>query len=192
MVDMSRHAVSFGPAGYVDVVAAQANFVPPSNCNVFAFNSLSTSTPIWQWNMSNCDSSLLYDSDRYIDISDDGSTVAFSAFLPEGTKSSPLLTVFDGQTGAVRYSKNLGTTGEGGPVQLSENGAWAAWTQGDSVVVYDGKTGAVRDTISMGWNTAAQLSDSGDFLAFGGDDIAHVYTWSAANSQYTSTYSFKP
>lgn len=90
MVDMSRHAVSFGPAGYVDVVAAQANFVPPSNCNVFAFNSLSTSTPIWQWNMSNCDSSLLYDSDRYIDISDDGSTVAFSAFLPEGTKSSPL------------------------------------------------------------------------------------------------------
>ena len=44
MVDMARHAVSFG-AGAVDVVAAQANFVPPSNCNVYAFNSETTNVP---------------------------------------------------------------------------------------------------------------------------------------------------
>jgi hypothetical protein len=44
MVDMARHAISFG-AGAVDVIAAQANFVPPSNCNVYAFNSETTNVP---------------------------------------------------------------------------------------------------------------------------------------------------
>jgi len=178
---MARHAVSYGPAGHVDTVAAQANFVPPSNCNVYAFSSTGTNTPIWQANISNCDSSLLYDSDRYIDMSDDGSVVAFSAFLPQGKLSSPLLTVYDGQSGKVRFSKNLGTSGEGGPVQTSAYGSWLAWTQGDAVAVHDATTGALRDTVQMGWNTQAQISDSGDYLVFGGDDQAKVYKWSGSS-----------
>ena len=191
-VDMARHADSFG-VGNIDTVAAEAQFVPPSTCQVFAWSSLAASaTPAWFVNVSNCDANLLYDDDRNIDISDDGSTVAFSAFLIQGKSMIPQLWVLDGQTGKVRYTKNLGATGEGGPVQLSENGTWVAWTTGDSVMVIDGKTGAVRDTVSMGWNCQAELSDSGDFLAFAGEDKGSIYTWNAANSQYTLTYSPVP
>ena len=191
MVDMARHAVGFG-AGAVDTVAAQANFVAPSACSVFAFSSTGTGTPLWSWNLSNCDSSLLYDMDRFIDISDDGSTVAFSYFVPSGTQSVPMLTVFDGQTGAVRFTKALAAGAGTGPVQLSSQGAWVAWTQGDTVVVYSGTTGAIRDTVPMGWNTPAQLSDDGSFLAFSGDDTAHIYEWSAANSQYALKFALQP
>ena len=191
MVDMARHAVGFG-AGAVDTVAAQANFVSPSNCAVYAFSSAGSAVPVWQWNLTNCDSSLLYDMDRFIDISDDGSTVAFSYFVPSGTQSVPMLTVFDGQTGAVRFTKALAAGAGTGPVQLSSQGAWVAWTQGDTVVVYSGTTGAIRDTVPMGWNTPAQLSDDGSFLAFSGDDTAHIYEWSAANSQYALKFALQP
>ncbi len=40
----------------------------------------------------------------------------------------------------------------------------------------------------MGWNTQAQISDSGDFVAFAGDDQASIYTWDATNMQYALTY----
>jgi hypothetical protein len=52
--------------------------------------------------------------------------------------------IIDAQTGAIKFTKNLGAAGEGGPVQLSENGTFVAWTQGDSVVVYESATGKVR------------------------------------------------
>lgn len=63
MTDMARHAVGFG-ANAVDVVAAQADFVPPSSCSVYGWNSQTTNVPIWNWTLPNCDSSLLYDSYR--------------------------------------------------------------------------------------------------------------------------------
>jgi hypothetical protein len=60
-VDMARHADSFG-IGKIDTVAAEAQFVPPSTCQVFGWSSLSSnSTPAWSINVDNCDSSLLYD-----------------------------------------------------------------------------------------------------------------------------------
>ena len=192
MTDMARHAEGFG-TGAVDMVAAQANFVAPSNCSVYAWNSQTpSSTPAWQWNLANCDSSLLYDSDRFIDISDDGSTVAFSAFVPSGAQSMPVLYVFDGQTGAVRFTKQLAPGAASGPVQMSETGAWIAWTQGDSVSVYDGQTGALRDSIQMGWNTPAQLTDSGVYAAFSGDDSGSVYQWDSTNSNYKQIFAITP
>ena len=62
-VDMARHAVGFG-ANPVDTVAAQANFVSPSSCSVYGWNSATTNVPVWNWTLPNCDSSLLYDSYR--------------------------------------------------------------------------------------------------------------------------------
>jgi hypothetical protein len=189
---MARHADSFG-VGNIDTVAAEAQFVPPSTCQVFGWSSLaSTPTPAWTINVSNCDSNLLYDDDRNIDFSDDGSTVAFSAFLIDGKNNIPGMWIIDGQTGKIIFTKKLGPTSAGGPVQLSENGTYVAWTQGDSVVVYESKTGKVRDTVQMGWNCQAEISDSGDFLAFAGDDVGKIYTWDATNNQYTLTYSPVP
>jgi len=152
-VDMARHADAAG-AGAIDTVAALADFTTPSNCALFAWSSLgqTTGVPAWSFNVTNCDSSLLYDDDRFVDISDDGSTVAFSGWTQNGTKSTAQLWVFAAQTGVLRFNKNLGSTpGVGGPVQCSENGTWIAWTSGDSVLVLDGTTGAVRDTVQMGW-----------------------------------------
>lgn len=150
---MARHADILGN-GAIDTVAAEAQFVPPSSCQVFGWSSrASSSTPAWTINVTNCDASLLYDDDRAVDISDDGSAVAFTGTVGAGKDSIPTLWLIDGQTGAVRYSKTLAAGAAGGPVQLSENGAYVAWTQGDSVSVYDGTTGALRATLNMGWNT---------------------------------------
>lgn len=33
--------------------------------------------------------------------------------------------------------------------------------------------------------TQAELSDSGDFLAFAGDDVGSIYKWDAGNNQYS-------
>ena len=191
-VAMARHADSFG-VGNIDTIAAEAQFVPPSTCQVFAWSSLGGSAvPSWSVNVSNCDANLLYDDDRNVDISDDGATAAFSGFLIQGKDYIPQLWVFSAQTGKLRFTKNLGATGQGGPVQLSENGTWVAWTTGDSVMIIDGLTGKVRDTVQMGWNCMAVLSDSGDFLAFAGDDVGKIYKWDAANNQYTLAYSPVP
>jgi hypothetical protein len=188
-VDMARHAVTFGVSGVVDTVAAQANFVPPSACNIYAFNSRGTSVPLWSINVSNCDSELLYDDDRYIDISDDGSTVAFSGFVTNGATTTGQMWVIDAQTGTVKFSK---TNANGGPVQLSENGTYIAWTVQDSVNVYSTSDGSLRDSINMNWNTQAELSDSGDYLAFAGDDAGYIYSWDATNNQYKLAYTVVP
>jgi hypothetical protein len=134
----------------------------------------------------------LYDDDRFIDVSDDGSVVAFSAFLINGKSQEPVMWIIDAQTGTIKFSKNLGAAGDGGPVQLSENGTFVAWTQGDNVVVYETATGKVRDTIQMGWNCMSELSDSGNFLAFAGDDKASIYQWDASSVQYKLAYSPTP
>ncbi len=192
MTVMARHAEEGSGPGAVDLVAAESNFVAPSNCVVRGWNSLGNGVPVWTWNMSSCASSLLYDSDTYVGISDDGSTAAFCGFVASGATTIATLWVFDAQTGAVKYTKPMPGQGHGGPVQVSANGTWIAWTSGDSVIVLDGTTGAVRDTIAMDWNTMAALSDSGAYLAFAGEDSASIYTWSAATNAYTLTYSPVP
>ncbi len=189
MVDMARHATTYG-TGAVDTAAAVADFAGSSYCSVYAFNSLTgNGVPAWKWNMTNCESSLLYDSDRFIDISDDGSTLAFSGWTVVGKTATAQLWVWDAQTGKLRFNKNLGSAADaGGPVQLSQNGTWVAWTSGDSVIILDATSGAVRDTIQMGWNTQAQISDSGDYIVFAGEDQASIYTWDATNKQYKIAY----
>ena len=182
-VDMARHADSFG-VGAIDTVAAEAQFVPPSSCQIFGWDSTKgDGTPVWSINVTNCDSNLLYDDDRFIDISDDGSTVAFSGYVAQGASTIGTLWVIDGQSGAVRYSKTLDPkVAPGGPVQTSENGTWVAWSTGNGVMVADGKTGAVRDTIGNS-GTQAEISDSGDFVAFASGDV-YIYSWDATNNQY--------
>jgi hypothetical protein len=44
----------------------------------------------------------------------------------------------------------------------------------------------------MGWNCMAVLSDSGDFLAFAGDDVGKIYKWDAAKVESNLDYRFPP
>ena len=139
--------------------------------------------------MTNCDANLLYDDDAAISISDDGSIAAFTGFVQQGSQTVNTMWIINAQTGAVLFTK---TAPDGGPVQVSENGTWVAWTTGDSVVIYSSATGAVRDTIQMDWNCEAQLSDDGSYVAFAGQDKGSIYKWNAANAQYVLAFSPVP
>lgn len=148
-------------------------------------------TPVWTINVTNCDSDLLYDDDRFVDISDDGSTVAFSAYVAQGAKTIGTMWSIDAQSGAVRYSKTLDpAVAPGGPVQTSEFGSWIAWSTGAGVMIVDGKTGNVRDTIAQG-GTQAAISDSGDYVAFAANDV-YIYQWNAATGKYAVAFQPAP
>lgn len=188
---MARHAVGFDAAAeVVDTIAAGAFFVPPSPCNVYGWNSRTTGTPIWTWTLANCDASLLYDEYRMIDVSDDGSTAAFSAFIPNGgSASTPSLTVFDAQTGAVRFSKGAADAGAGGgTVGLSSKGAFVTWTSETGLLVFDGATGAKRDEIKV--EGPNEISDSGLYVASCTENAASV--WAFAGGVYALNLSFTP
>jgi hypothetical protein len=60
---------------------------------------------------------------------------------------------------------------------VTEKGAYIAYSRGDdTVVMLNGATGVARGlAIAMGWNNPAQLSDTGDFLAWAGQDNANMY-----------------
>ena len=189
MVDMARHAISFpSSSSVVDTVGAAAFFAEELSCGVFGFDSTGSSTPVWAWNLTGCNAYLLYDDDRYIDVSDDGSTAAFSATVPAGNTTAPLLTVFDGQTGAVRYQKTFAAGEYAGPVGVTAHGSFVAWVGGTGLNVYDGTTGTLRATIS-GVSNTAKLSDDGSFAVDCTENGATVFAWNgvayAANATLT-------
>ena len=61
--------------------------------------------------------------DRYLDISDDGSVAAFSAFTGSGDSSAPLLTVLNAQTGAKLFSATAPAGVGAGTVAVSDKGS---------------------------------------------------------------------
>jgi hypothetical protein len=130
-----------------------------------------------------------------LDVSDDGSTAAVTAYILDAATGgiAPQLLVLDAQTGAVRVNVTRAEGDPGGPVSLSETGAWVAFTQGDSVFVYDGASGALRgEAIQMGWNTPAQISVDGAFVAFSGQDTAAVWSWDAPTGVYVLNSTIAP
>lgn len=177
LVDQARHAVSF-PAGasVVDTVGAVAYMGSELGCSVLGFDSRGTSVPIWSWNLTGCNSYLLYDDDRYIDVSDDGTTAAFSATVPAGNSTSPLLVVFDAQTGAVRYQKTFPAGSGAGPVHVTANGKWVGWVGGPGLNIYDGTTGALRTTVT-GVGSNAKVSDDGSVVTDCTVEAAAIYAW---------------
>lgn len=199
-VDMARHTDSIG-VGAVDTVAAEANFVPPSSCNVYAFASTgarANGVPAWNFSVPECDVGLLYDQNLMVDFSDDGSTVAFAAYA-NGTYSGKIVTtarcyVFDGQTGRLRFTYDLGPTvapSDGG-VSVSDTGAWVAYTNGAQVYVLDGTNGKLRDLVNLNYGIAAVISATGDYLAAASPSDGFVYTWNAAQSQYLLNKTLTP
>jgi hypothetical protein len=44
----------------------------------------------------------------------------------------------------------------------------------------------------MGWNTAAQLTDTGDEVLFSGQDVAQAWSWDSANGVYKQLWQIVP
>lgn len=188
-VQMARHTEGVAAGAALDTFALSTPPPGGDGCVLRAWSSLGSGVPAWTFNRSSC-------SAYGFSVSDDGSAVVLSAGLDIGQpKLAPVVWLLDAQTGAPRWTVGGNDASQfGGDVMISKGGAYIAYTRGDDTVeVLDGATGAVRgQAIPMGWNTVAQLSDSGDFLAFSGQDKASIYQWSAASGAYTLAYSVTP
>lgn len=177
----ARHAERQG-VGAVDTVVVEGDKDAADDVWLRGFAALGAGAPAWSLRVSACRVA------TGLAVSDDGSAAALATLLVDAASGSlyPQLIIVDAQTGAVRVNVTRAVGGPGGPVSMSETGAWVAWTQGDSAFVYDGATGALRgEAIAMGWNTAAQLTDTGDEVVFSGLDAAQVWAWDAASGVYT-------
>lgn len=129
-------------------------------------------------------------------ISDDGSTVAYTVALgPDFTTSTPLLRVFDAQTGAARLIINGSAAPNGYGVAVSSNGSLiAAVVAGQSfcaVAVYDAATGALRGPpiqscphANPSGKPSFALSASGDTLLL--NNV--LYAWSEPAGTYALTH----
>jgi hypothetical protein len=158
-------------------------------CSILAFDSLGKGTPTWTLNKLNC---TVYSAS----ISDDGGLVVVSGGLNIGQpKMAPVVWALEGQTGKVRWQVGGDDASQvGGTVKVSALGNYIDYSRADdTIVLLDGAKGTVRGgAINEGWNTAAELSDTGSYLAFSGQDSASVYAWDAASSSYTLKTSIKP
>ena len=185
----ARHSQRQGGVGArADTLAVETQALPPATLVVSAFDSTSPSggSPLWNYSFET-------GQVASIDMSDDGSTAAIALWQwnAAGVISSWLF-VFDAQTGAVRFSVQE-PLARGGPCTLSGSGAYIAWTQGDSVAVIDGASGSQRGSlVSVGWNTEAQISDSGDTLVVLGKEDGGIYLWNATLGDYSLALTIVP
>ena len=192
IVAMAKHSEA-GGVGAVDTVVVEGDADGAGQAGVaFVRGFASTgadATPLWSVRLT------AVREVSGLAVSDDGSAAAVAAYIydPATGAISPQLLVVDAQSGAVRVNVTRDEGGPGGPVSLSETGAWVAWTQGDAAFIYDGVSGALRgEAIQMGWNTAAQLSDDGAFVAFSGQDAAAIWAWDAPTGVYVLNATIAP
>lgn len=196
-MDSARHNIGDTvDAGAVDMFAAESLFSGPGVCTVNAFISAKqSSSPAWNFSLNNCQDYLLYDQTRMLDASDDGTTVAFAAYVTQDGNATARLYVFEGQTGATRFVFNLGPTvpiGSGG-VATSESGAWIVYCNSPNVYIIDGKSGAVRATLPLYWGgVAPSISDTGDYVVLPDQDSMLIFLWNAAKSTYVLTDTVVP
>jgi hypothetical protein len=82
-MDSARHNVGDSDdEGAVDMFAAESLFSGSGVCTVSGFISAKKSdVPAWKFTLNGCQDYLLYDQTRMVDASDDGSTVAFGAYV---------------------------------------------------------------------------------------------------------------
>ena len=192
-VVMARHCEGAG-VGAVDTVVVEADADGAGQAGAAAVRGFASTgadgTPAWSLPLGAAVREV-----SGLAVSDDGSAAAVTAYVYDAATGgiAPQLLVVDAQSGAVRVNITRAEGDPGGPVSLSETGEWVAWTEGDAVFVYDGASGALRgEAISMGWNTAAQISADGTFVAFSGQDTAAIWSWDAPTGVYILNSTIAP
>lgn len=136
----------------------------------------------------------------YVDISEDGSTIAFAGFANETYKGKQVVTahvwVLDAQTGKELFVKDLGPSVKpvAGGAQLSADGSVLAYTNVPTVYVIDTKSGNIIQTIPMPYEgaTEAVVSPNGQFLALMDVDAADLFAWNTSTNQFEQTLTLTP
>jgi len=187
-VAMARHTEGAGAAGAVDTVIIEGDKDAASDVWLRGFASLGAGAPAWSLRVSSVRLA------SGLAVADDGSAAAMTAYIVDAASGQvfPQLLVVDAQSGALKANVTRALGNPGGPVSMSATGAWVAWTQGDSVFVYSAKGELRGEAIQMGWNTAAQLTDTGDEVLFSGQDAAQAWAWDAASGVYSKLWSIVP
>ena len=125
--------------------------------------------------------------------SDDGTTAAFSSFIPNPTDPkappTPSLHVFNAQTGAVLYKADQAVAGAGGgTVATSKNGNYVSWSTANGLAVFSPR-GIVRDVVTAA-SGPNELSDSGVYVASCTENAARLFEWDGAH--YTENKTLAP
>lgn len=122
---------------------------------------------------------------RMVDFSDDGSTVAFSGWI--GAANVPTAYVFNGQTGALKwsYTPPAGTKPGNIGVNVGLGGNFIAFTNSPFTYILNGADGSLRGS-PIPSEFAGYVSDSGSYVATVGASSAFIYSW--ANNAYSVAY----
>ena len=191
-VDGARPPAGAGGArGAVDTFSLFSQDNVLTGCTVQG--SGTGAAPRWTWSAPSCAAFSAQDQWRYIDASDDGSTLAAQLFEEgSGGVRSPVTHVWDAQTGAHRWQRALDANAGGYGVEVSDDGRWVLQGLDDSVktvnrsaVVLSARDGSERGRVSVYWNIPPTISGEGDFVVGGGSSNVMAYRWDPAASDYT-------
>ena len=197
---MARHGNA--TSNTVDTFGVEtSSFGSLGDCTVYGWRSLSSSSqPVWNHTYHLC-SSNLFTGGSYVSLEASDSGGVMAALLDIQDNATANVTahvyVFDGQSGALRFVRDLTVPASQGQIAVTADGAWVMLLEEDNVnggklYVMDGLTGAIRggQPIVTPFFIAAAISDDGSTLAIGDDGTVLIYAWNGAS--YTQVRSVAP
>ena len=196
LVDTARHVEAGPSAGAVDTFTAQVSF-STAGATLFGHSSTGTGTPVWNVSLPECSSDIGGGTYNGLQAADDGSALAFLCHA-ETAKAY----LIDGQTGAVRWSYDVGAgikVGQGS-INIANSGGFVLLVNEQGVptpntaeaYIIDATTGTLRDNITIPFFITAAISDTGDYVVVGDDSNAHVWLFSATTGRYAPAYDLTP
>ena len=194
-VDCARHQDDSGDkTSAVDTFSLLSEDNEYTGCTIqgSASNAGAGAAPRWNWTAPSCAAFLAQDQWRYIDASDDGSTLCAQLFEEGGGGVRyPVTHAFDAQTGKHLWARKLDASAGGYGVEVSDDGRWVVQGIDDSVksvnrsaIVLSTADGSVRSRVAIYWNIPPAISGEGDFVVGGGSSNVMAYKWDASNSSY--------
>jgi len=134
-VDCARHQDDSGDkTSAVDTFSLLSEDNEYTGCTIqgSASNAGAGAAPRWNWTAPSCAAFSAQDQWRYIDASDDGSTLCAQLF-EEGGVRYPVTHAFDAQTGKHLWARKLDASAGGYGVEVSDDGRWVVQGIDDSV-----------------------------------------------------------
>ena len=198
-LDMARHSIaSSGTALPIDTFVLEVtDFGDLANCIIRGFASYgpsATGSPVWEHTIGQCEAGIWDGTSIMLLESDDAGAVVALLVDAADNATAPTtahLEVYDGQTGALRFARDLnGLSASDGQIAVTPSGHWvlfmAADDAGGYLYVLNGTTGAIRGSAPI--RTSFQdvaISADGDTLAVGLAGSTEIYSWTG--SAYTAS-----
>jgi hypothetical protein len=194
LVDSARHLDTGASGTAVDTFAAFLG----SNGGAVLYGLTSTSNtakPNWLTTLDGCATDGGGGTYTGLQAADGGNAVAFLCHHAgaAGQNATARAYLIDGQSGAIKWDLDLGTTIQAGQgdISITSDGAYVLFVNENGVptpntataYVIDGATGKVRGApggLTIPFFITAAITDSGDYVALGDEDVVHVWKWSGA------------